>query len=568
VNIIELKKAHCKHCYKCVKVCPVKSIKVEDEHANIIGRECILCGSCLLACPQNAKTVSSDTLKVREWISAGEAVYVSLAPSYPGSFPQGAPGEVVAAIMRLGFKGVGQTAEGAAYITAEYGHLITEGQMKHIISTCCPAVNDLVEKYHTDMIPYMAAVVSPMIAHALLLKEACPGGKVVFIGPCIAKKGEAADLRHIGVVDAVLTFDDLDAWLLEQGVHIGQCGSQPWLSPDPHILKLYPLPGGILSTLKAYGGIKGYDLISVSGIRHCEALFDAIRSGDLSPCFVEVNACNGGCINGPVRAKGDAGPFWTHMQVKKSVHNPGAYPMPAGTVPLGKTFVDRRSLAELPNEEQIQAILKKTGKNSPEDELNCGSCGYNSCREKAVAVYQGKAELSACMPYMKERAESLSNYFLEKTPHVTIMVDNELNIIEFNTAAERMFQISRGDVLKKSLCRLINTSDYQSVLETRRPVYDKKVAYEDYGKITLQDIVYVAENDMVIGIIKDITREEMLREKLYQRRIEGVEMAQKVINKQMVAAQRIASLLGEATAETKVTLTRLKEMIVDDGEGL
>jgi Na+-translocating ferredoxin:NAD+ oxidoreductase RNF subunit RnfB len=541
---------------------------MEDEQANIIEKECILCGSCLLACPQNAKTVFNDTPKVREWLGAGETVYASLAPSYPGSFPAYTPAQLAAAIMKLGFKGAGQAAEGAAYVTAEYWNLIMEGQTKYIISTCCPTVNDLIEKYHTDMIPYMADVVSPMIAHGLLLKKAYPGGKVVFIGPCIAKKGEAADLRHIGIVDAVLTFDDLDLWFQASGLDIGQCGSAPWVSPDPNVLKLYPLQGGILSTLKAYDAIKGYDLIGVSGLNQCEALFDVIRSGIMEPCFIEINACHGGCINGPARAKRDAGPFWTHMKIKKSVRPQDGYPALTGKISLGKTFVDRRASAEPPSEAQIQAILKKTGKNSPEDELNCGACGYNSCREKAVAVHQGKAELSACMPYMKERAESLSNYLLEKTPNVTIMIDADLNIIEFNAAAENMFQASRGDVLKKPLFQLIDASDFQSVFESRQSVHGKKVAYEAYGKITLQDIVYVAENDTVIGIIKDITRDENMKETLYQRRIEGVEMAQKVINKQMVAAQRIASLLGEATAETKVTLTQLKAMIVNDGDGL
>jgi PAS domain S-box-containing protein len=539
---------------------------MEDEQANIIDKECILCGSCLLACPQNAKTVFSDTPKVKEWISANETVYVSLAPSYPGSFPEYQPAQLTAAIMKLGFKGVGQAAEGAAYITAEYWNLIMEGQTKYIISTCCPTANDLIEKYHPDMIPYMADVVSPMVAHALLLKEAYPEGKVVFIGPCIAKKGEAADLRHIGVVDAVLTFDDLDMWFQESGMDIGQCGSEPWLSPDPNILKLYPLSGGILSTLKAYGAVKGYDLIGVSGLNQCEALFNVLRSGIMEPCFIEINACNGSCINGPARAKRDPGPFWTHMKIKKSVRPQDGYPALTGNIPLRKVFVDRRALTKPPSETQIQAILKKTGKNSPSDELNCGACGYNSCREKAIAVYQGKAELSACMPYMKERAESLSNYLLEKTPNVTIMIDNDLNIIEFNTAAENMFRVSRSDVLKKPLFQLIDASDFQSVFESRQSIHGKKVAYEAYGKITLQDIVYVAENDMVIGIIKDITHDENLKETLYQRRIEGVEMAQKVINKQMVAAQRIASLLGEATAETKVTLTQLKAMIVNDGD--
>ena len=211
-------------------------------------------------------------------------------------------------------------------------------------------------------------------------------------------------------------------------------------------------------------------------------------------------------------------------------------------------------------------LAKKMGKTRPEQELNCGACGYNTCREKAIAVYLNKAELTMCVPYMKERAESLSNYVLSETPNITIMVDDEMNIIEFNKAAEECFKISRREALEKGLFELIDSSDFQFVLETKQPITNKKVHYKEYGITTEQSIIYIDKQNIVMGIFKDITKEEREQENLYDLRVETMEMAQKVIDKQMVAAQQIASLLGETTAETKVTLTKLKNMIVFDGD--
>lgn len=217
-------------------------------------------------------------------------------------------------------------------------------------------------------------------------------------------------------------------------------------------------------------------------------------------------------------------------------------------------------------ESVIRSILAKIGKETPEQELNCGACGYASCREKAIAVYQNRAELTMCMPYMKERAESLSNYVLSETPNITIIVDSDMNIIEFNAAAEACFKISRREALEKALYELIDVSDFQFVFESKQSITNKKVHYREYNITTEQSIIYIEKENIAMGIFRDITKEEKELENRYHLRVETMEMAQKVIDKQMVAAQQIASLLGETTAETKVTLTKLKNMIVFDGD--
>lgn len=568
MSVIGLKKANCKNCYKCLKVCPVKSIRVVNEQAQIIDDDCLLCGTCLANCPQNAKTLTSSLDQVKEMLASGEKVAVSLAPSFLGSFSLEKPGQMAAALKKLGFCAVSETAQGAAYVTAQYHDLMVENKMKNIITTCCPSINRLIELYHPEVVEYMAPVVSPMIASARLIKQALGKGvKVVFVGPCIAKIDEAADIRHDTDVDAVLTFEDIEQWFREEGIVPGQCEDASFLNASSKILRMYPVTSGILESLKARGDCNNYRMITVDGIQECIALFSSMAKGELDHCFVEVNACKGGCVNGPAKTKGEETRFRAALDVENYAReDAGDYPAVDEEISMGKRFFDRSRHEKLPDEDTIRSILAKIGKESPEQELNCGACGYNSCREKAIAVYLNKAELTMCVPYMKERAESLSNYVLSETPNITIMVDDEMNIIEFNKAAEECFKISRREALEKGLFELIDSSDFQFVLETKQPITNKKVHYKEYGITTEQSIIYIDKQNIVMGIFKDITKEEREQENLYDLRVETMEMAQKVIDKQMVAAQQIASLLGETTAETKVTLTKLKNMIVFDGD--
>lgn len=567
MSIIGLKKANCKNCYKCVKVCPVKSIKVENAQAKIIERDCILCGICLEQCPQYAKTIASDLELVREFIRRGERVLLSVAPSYVGAFDFKDPRSFAGAVKALGFYGVSETSEGAAYVTAEYHRLMKEGKQKNIITTCCPSMNRLVEIYYPSLVDQLAPVVSPMIAHAKLLKQNYHGARVVFAGPCIAKKDEADDIRHNNEVDAVLTFEDLARWFKEEGVDMETAEPASFLNSSSKILRMYPVRDGILASLQGLGDTGDWNMMSLSGYGTCIDLCKALERGDLNHCFIEVNMCRDGCINGPAVIKDAVSRFASKVRIEAYAHEDDEeFPAMVESIPMEKRFLDRSAREELPDEDTIRAILAKVGKESPDDELNCGSCGYPTCRDKAIAVYQNKAELTMCMPYMKERAESLSNYVLSETPNITIIIDRDMNIVEFNAAAESAFHITRHEALQKCIYELMDSSDFEFVFSSRQSIEDKKVSMKEYGMITLQTIVYIAKENLAMGIFKDITQEESELENKYKLRAETMEMAQKVIDKQMVAAQQIASLLGETTAETKVTLTKLKNMIVFDGD--
>ena len=355
--------------------------------------------------------------------------------------------------------------------------------------------------------------------------------------------------------------------LHDKGVSIETAEPASFLNGSSKILRMYPVNEGILASLRQLGDTGDWRFLSVSGTTESKDLCEALEAGELEHCVIEVNACRDGCVNGPATGVKAHERFSSSVSVRNyALEDCDEYPTLRDSIPMHKTFLDRSPKEEIPDEDTIRAILAKIGKNGPEDELNCGSCGYPTCRAKAIAVFQGKAELEMCVPFMKERAESFANCLLAETPNITIMVDEELNIVEFNKAAENVFRITRSEALQKCIYELMDPSDFEFVFTSHQSVSDKKVTMKEYGITTLQNLIYVEKDKIVIGIFKDITQEEKALENQYKLRAETMEMAQKVIDKQMIAAQQIASLLGETTAETKVSLTKLKNMIVFDSD--
>lgn len=582
MKVIDFKTASCKHCYKCVRSCSVKAIRVTNAQAQIMNDYCILCGHCLEVCPQNAKTFASDMDVVKNFLARGEKVVVSIAPSYLGILNYKAPGQVVDALKRLGFYEVRETAEGAAYVTAEYSRLMAEGKMKNIITTCCPSVNDLIEKYYPDLTPYMAPVVSPMIAHGMFIKALYgPRTKVVFLGPCVAKKEEAeGDVRTRGYVDAVITFEELEQWLSETGIDICQCETAKMANPDPKVNRLYPVQNGVItSVLKNYGKLEDtgagdvpggtakvpYRRIFLDGIDACKELFSGMERGEFENCFVEANMCEGGCINGPAVNRLHISRFKAKMDMEQQIEyeDPGYEPFPE-ELHIQKLFYSRANRDKLPTEDEIRVILKATGKYNKDQELNCGACGYPTCRDKAIAVFQGKAEQEMCLPHAYEKAHSMANVVMETTPNAIFILDNDLKIIEFNRMAQKFFGISKEDALKSYLFEIMDTKDFEDVLKTHQMILRRRTDLPDYNLKTLETIAYIEDMDALLCILQDVSKDEERLAKEYDKKMQMVASAQEVIDKQMMVAQEIAGLLGETTAETKIILSRLGDLILAD----
>ncbi|HJD48115.1 MAG TPA: 4Fe-4S dicluster domain-containing protein [Candidatus Mediterraneibacter norfolkensis] len=569
MRVIDFKDAKCRHCYKCVRHCAVKAISVRDEQARIMVDHCINCGRCLEVCPQNAKTFASDLDRVKGYLRRGCRTVISIAPSYAGVLEFDRPGQVVDALQRLGFAEVRETAEGAALVTNEYKKLVREGKMPNIITTCCPSVNDLIEKYYPDCANLMAPVVSPMIAHGRYIKKIYGSdAKVVFLGPCIAKKQEAeGDARVTGAVDAILTFEELALWLKEEGIDLRSCEEKPMGNPDPRINRLYPVSGGVIQSVITEEEADGYHKVFVDGLENCMEMLECLRRGELDHCFIEANVCEGGCAKGPASAHWNTSYVKTKVKIENGVSYKAARDLPdMGTEELAKKFGNRGLDDRMPTEEQIRRILMSTGKYSKEDELNCGACGYSTCREKAVAVFRGKAEVTMCMPYALTRAESMSNVVMDMTPNMIFIIGNDMRILDCNKKGQELLGVGHDEAVQRYIFEFIEEEDIETALLTREPVFHKKIRL-DQGRIVAEEtIVYIADLDAVLVLFQDVTREEKIKEQHYNLKVETVEMAQKVIEKQMMVAQEIAGLLGETTAETKVTLTKLRDSILNEEE--
>lgn len=564
MGYIKVRKANCKNCYKCLKNCMVKSIKYRNEKVEILEDMCILCGICITTCPQKAKKIDNDIAEIKAYVENPDIkTVVSLDPSFIAAFGENSK-YMVWALKELGFDYVEESAIGAGYVTDEYLKLIKEGSMENIIATACPAVNIYIEKYYPQLVKYLAPVMSPALVHGKLIKSQKGNDvKVIHIGPCLARIKEVTESQW---VDYAVSFEQLIQWLMDKGITPAHGEILPFDNKSGYS-RIYPVVDGIIYDLqykyqskRITEKIENYDLVAASGLGNITHIFDEMTDGNVKNVFVEALSCYGGCIHGPFMAKGSATGYKARIDVKNYADS--AEEVKLNKIDSVKTqYHPNPVIQDMPTEEEIRAILSQIGKNSKAQELNCGSCGYSTCREKAIAVYQNKAELYICMPYMTDINQAMSNVTLSVTPNYIIAVDSEMNIKEFNVAAQKLFNVSREKALKQKLSSLIDTADFEQVIANKSSIYDKKVRYEDLGIVTEQTIIYSEERNMAIAIIKDVTNEEKDKEALYKRKLESVEMAQKVIDKQMVVAQQIASLLGETTAETKVTLNRLKNLI-------
>ena len=553
---LKLKKSNCVNCYKCIRHCPVKSIKYSTGQAQIVSDECILCGQCFVVCPQNAKEIRNDVPSAMELIKSGPVI-ASLAPSFVANYPGATAATMEKALKQLGFTGVEETAIGASIVKTEYERIIAEGKQEVIISTCCHSVNTLVEKYYPEVLPYLATVVSPMQAHCQKIKQEHPGAKTVFIGPCISKKAEAD--AYPGYADCVLTFEELSGWLKQEGITVEQ--------GEDHLeesrARLFPTTGGILRTMKCDS--PDYAYLVVDGIENVLAALDDIKQGRLKKCFIEMSICAGSCIGGPAMERERRRPVTDTIAVNRYAGRKDF----VVDQPDGKDLIkDHRFIGlhrQTPGEKEIEEILHKTGKFTKEQELNCGACGYSTCREKAIAVYQGKADLNMCLPFLTQKAQSFSDTIINNTPNGIIVLNEDLEVQQINSAACHIMNIRHAsDVLGDQVIRILDPKVFLDVMSSGRSIRDEKVYLAEYKRYVEQSVIYDRSYHIVMCIMRDVTEEERERKKKEEISQSTIEVTDRVIEKQMRVVQEIASLLGETTAETKIALTNLKDSLNDE----
>lgn len=561
LKYLDFKEAKCKNCYKCLKNCPVKAIKIEDNQAKVIEDRCILCGNCTLICPQNAKNVHSELEEIKALLKNNKVI-ASVAPSFISNFELNNFETINEALKEVGFFFAEETARGAKLVTEKYSELLKEKKYKNFITSCCPAVNTMISLYYPDALKYLAPVDSPAIAHAKLLREEYPDCKIVFVGPCIAKKREC---KESGIIDGVLTFEEVAKLFEENNIELKDENEEADVSWNK--ARFYPISRGVIKSFDRLN--TNYEFIAVDGVDRCKETLEKID--ELDHVFLELNACEHSCINGPCSFKRNENSIIANSKVRKYVkENKKVSKSVDEKENIDITHEHKKQNMKViePTEEQIRAVLEKTGKYTKEDELNCGACGYSSCREKAWAVINGFADVEMCLPYMRERAESMSYEVIQNSPNGIVVIDEALNITDINAKAKSLLGIGKFRPNTECVLDYIkDNADFIEALSKGENIYSKKIKIEATNSYVELSITHIKNHNMMFAILKDITEKVNYNNRLQEVKLETIATTDAVIKKQMRVAQEIASLLGETTAETKVALVNLKKTLNEDNEG-
>ncbi len=556
----------CQDCFKCVRHCPVKAIKVEEGHASVIPELCLACGHCVEVCPAHAKKIRNDLGRVRELIKGEVPVYVSLAPSWVNEFKGLVPGKLIGALRQLGFAGVSETALGAQFVSADIAQKLSTATRGVMISSACPVVVDMIRKYIPEFTDSISPCLSPALAHAKYLHERHTEPiKVVFIGPCIAKKNEAD--RHPELVDVSLLYPDLRQWLEEAEIDLWSIdpGEADHFVPDKaEEGAIYPIEGGMNETIQAIGSCEQVNFAFISGLAALRQTLEGLSPNDIrDPVFIEALACMGGCVHGPGTKHGSPG-LLERMRILRNVNLREAVPKrPLYNIneSYGKDPVE----TETASLQEIKQALWSVGKVRPEDELNCGGCGYNTCHNFALALIKGKAEPNMCVSYLRKLAQKKSNAILRSVPAGVVIVDSKLRLIECN---RRFAEFSGADTLElydelpglagAMLDKLIPFSDlFNEVLANGIEL--KRDSIHLNKKLLSLDIFNIDTQQVVGGMLFDVTNTEFRREQIAAR-------AREVINKNLTTVQDIACRLGEHMAETEILLRSIAEDYADQKE--
>lgn len=402
----------CKRCYSCIRECPAKAIRVVNGQAVVISARCIGCGHCVKVCSQQAKQIKTEKYFVLNELLPNSKTAAIVAPSFAAAFPD-YYNNFPTALKELGFLHISETAFGADLVSPLYHKEILKENSKTIISSACPAVFNFIEKYFIDLVPNLARIVSPMVAMGKYLKSTLgEEWKVVFIGPCVAKKSEAMDDEVSDTVDAVLTFTEIIEIFKEKNIKIEELEPSEFDPPHAFYGKSYPLPGGLLKTADISDDILEKEIIVVEGKAKCEEIFHEIADNKINAKFIDILFCEG-CISGP--AMGCELNYYSKREkvinyIDEKIHLTDRQVWKSNlfnsrNLDLTRDFVYKHQRKPMPSEEQIKEILAKTNKYSKQDELNCGACGYKSCRENAIAIAKGLAEEDMCLPFLIEKLE-------------------------------------------------------------------------------------------------------------------------------------------------------------------
>ncbi|MDD2227898.1 MAG: [Fe-Fe] hydrogenase large subunit C-terminal domain-containing protein [Candidatus Cloacimonetes bacterium] len=550
---IYTEKTECQDCYKCVRECPVKAIRVVDGSAQVMPEACILCGRCTEVCPVGAKKIRDDLGEAMLLLKQKSSVYVSLAPTYRTEFSGLDSARLIAAIKSLGFAGVSETALGAQEVSASCAQLLHEGKNPLWISSACPSVVHLIEQYYPQLVPNITPVLSPLQAHAMMLKKVYSDDiGVVFIGPCVAKKNEAMDEN----VDVALTFTDLRRWFNISNIDLTSLDlNQSFSLAAAEEGGLYPIDGGMIEGVKFYNPPENTLFMTFSGVQEVVEAFDDLDVNSFDcPVFIETLACMGGCVNGPgVSSRGSTVQKRYNIKTLTPAAPETRY---AQGLDINVSFHDREIKKNTYSKTEIAAALLKIGKKRKEEELNCGGCGYDTCREFACALIEEKAEPAMCVSYLRKLAQNKASALIKAMPSGVVIVDENLKIIESN---RQFIEIIGGDACIVSeadpdlegayLERIIDFPElFANAIKEGTEVQIQDIRRN--GKIIRLTLFSIQKHHVLGGILQDITEPVIQREQI-------IEKASEVMRKNLSTVQQIAFLLGENAADSEVLLSSI-----------
>ncbi len=559
--------ARCRDCYRCLRSCPVKAIRMEKGQASIDEERCISCGTCIRECPQQAKAFRNDMDTAQRLIEEGHFVVASIAPSFAAVFNSWQRTRLASALRALGFSYVGHVSQGAYQVSMHTRQIINENSEKPWIGTSCPANVNYTEKYRPELVGNLIPLVSPMVAHARMLKKKLGDSiRVIFIGPCVAKKTELFRPDVADSVDCVLTFKELLMWFQQRGVDLALCEESNFDEKPVPTAQLYPLPGGMIKTAGLEDDSLNINLLKVDGIENLHPLFKTIPD-EASYTLIDPLFCRQGCINGPVIAT-EKNLFERRKEIIEFNKNLANTELPAlEPIELFRAVYEpRANKIRRVSEEEIQQILERTGKSDIQQQLNCGACGYNSCRQKAVAVALGMAEPEMCIPYMRRLAERRTDQIVTTSPNGILILDENLNIISMNPAFKKFFFCSDA-VLGRHISYLMDPAPFEKIITGEADSFDITVSHHQFNLLCRELLYMLKEERQIVGIFMNITGQQENEKKLNEIRSQTIQQANELLEHQIKMAQNIAQFLGENTARGEALVRKLMTLSEGDEKG-
>ena len=564
-SILQFRTANCKNCYKCIRNCPVKAIRVENQQAQIIEDQCILCEKCTSVCPQHAKVEHDDIPDIQKEIAAGKKVIASVHPAYLVRYGWNSVHLLEEKLQKMGFWKVLDAAQGAAMMKQEYTRILeAQHQQKMMISSNCPVVVRLIEKKYPHLTEYLAPVCSAMQMHAQYLRKQYPDAVLVYVSPCISVMSELKEQQ--AQMDYVITFRELSNWMDD----MPQQQEQGKLPEEVYLSRMMAVSGGLIQAMQP---VEGQKYLSVDGMDQCREILKELQAGEYQDYFIEMNACANGCIGGPYSQKREKKLLDALIAIRQISMPEGRpdyqkdYHMEMPDVTIRRFIPEEFYPEKAITREQVTHVLQEMGKYNREDELNCGACGYDTCRAKAVAVIQGKAEVSMCIPYMREKQEDYANIIINAMPGLLVTVDYQLNIVQLNKAAKDFFDISRKKhLLGKQLNEIMDDYAMVNMIAFDREIEQDCIYLEEQRRYIERVITNDRKNKLILCIMKDVTKEKERQKKQRRAQADAVQMADKLAEEQLKIVHEIASLLGETAADTKVAIEELKQTIQQDVE--